>query len=277
LTACAAQQAPAAAPPRAVPRDCQLFIDHFRPVASQLLEVRVFAAGEASLPLLRPSRDGALVDAIAAFLERPAPPAPRTAPAMLDNMRQVVRDQTVDMRGLLGALTRGDLESYRRLSIRYRSGREQLRSLDDSLDATCGAHLLARGRLPFSQIVATFQEREPAFRKCYEDGRARNRQLADRLDVKFSIDEHGAVVRAEVDPDARAPVLDRGTEPFFAQLGYPVEVQEQARRPTLTDQGVIACVLGEVKTMRFDPVRGGATVRFPIMQNGQPPVAPSDD
>jgi hypothetical protein len=45
----------------------------------------------------------------------------------------------------------------------------------------------------------------------------------------------------------------------------------------MTDQGVVQCVLGEVKALRFDAVHGGAIVRFPVMFNGQTPMAPSDD
>jgi hypothetical protein len=132
------------------------------------------------------------------------------------------------------------------------------------------------GRLPFSQIAASFQQRDPRSR-CYEDGRAQW-QPGDRLDAKLGIDERGAVAKAEVDPDAREPVLDRGTEPFFAQLGYPLAAAPgpAARQPPM-DAGFTACVLGEVKALRFEPVRGGATVKFPIMFNGQTPVAPSDD
>ena len=277
MAACSGQQAPASAPTHAVPADCQAFIDHFRTVAIQLFDVRVFAVGEAYLPLLRPSRDAARVDAIAAFLERPAPPAPKTAPTLLDGMQEIVREQTVDTRGLLAALSRGDLESYRRLGIRYRSSRERLGGLDDNLDASCGAHLLPRGHLPFAQVVATFQKREAGFKKCYKAGLARSPGIADRLDVRLVIDDRGAVLKAEVDHAVTEPAVDPGTEPFFQQLGYerPLTAQKGAR--PMTDQGVVQCVLGEVKALRFDAVRGGAVVRFPVMFNGQTPVAPSED
>src|SRR5688500_10636525 len=76
LLSCGSQPAPAPAPKRAVPRDCQVFVDHFGPVAAQLLEVRLFTVGDAYLPVLRPSRDSARLDAVAARLERPPPPAP---------------------------------------------------------------------------------------------------------------------------------------------------------------------------------------------------------
>jgi hypothetical protein len=277
MAACSGQQAPVEAPTRAVPPDCQAFIDHFRPVAIQLLDVRVFAVGEAYLPLLRPSRDTARVDAIAAFLERPSPPAPKAAPTLLDGMQEIVREQTVDSRGLLAALSRGDLESYRRLGIRYRSSRERLGSLDDNLEASCGAHLLPRGRLPFAQVVATFQKRDAAFRKCHKAGLARNPGIADRLDVSVVVDDRGTVLKAEVDPRATEPPIDPGTEPFFQQLGYEgARTPDNALRP-MTDQGVVQCVLGEVKALRFDAVHGGAIVRFPVMFNGQTPMAPSDD
>jgi hypothetical protein len=278
FSSCASQPAPVQAPARAVPRDCQVFVDHFRPVATQLLEVRVFPVGEAYVPLLRPARDAARVEAFTAFLERPAPPTPNTAPTLLTSMQEIVRDQTNDTRGLLAALARGDLETYRRLSIRYRSGREQLLSLDDSLDASCGTHLSPRGRIPIAQIVASVQPHEAAFRKCYEAGRARNPHLPDHLDVAFVIDERGAVRTAEVDPKSNEPSLDPGTEPFFTQLGYqPAASDKRAARPRSTDQGVIACVLAEARTLRFDAVRGGATVTFAIMFNGQAPVLPADD
>ena len=92
------------------------------------------------------------------------------------------------------------------------------------------------------------------------------------------IDDQGAVRTAEVDPEARAPLLDRGTEPFFAQLDYsPADAPAQASRQSPPDPTFNACVLGEVKALRFEPVRGGATLRFPIMFNGQTPGAPSDD
>jgi hypothetical protein len=275
--ACSAQQAAIEAPTRAVPPDCRAFIDHFGPVAVQLLDVRVFAVGESYVPILRPSRDGARVDAIAAFLERPAPPAPKAAPTVLDSMQEIVREQTVDSRGLMAALARGDLESYRRLSIRYRSSRERLASLDDSLDASCGAHLLPRGQLPFAQVAATFQKRDSTFRKCYQAGLARNPGLADHLDVKLAIDEHGAVSKADVDLAATESPMDPGTEPFFQQLGYERSAASQKSPLAVTDQGVVRCVLGEAKTLRFDAVRGGATVRYSIPFNGQTPIAPSDD
>jgi hypothetical protein len=277
LAACSSQQVPVEAPTRAVPPDCQAFVDHFRPVAVQLLDVRTFAHGEAYLPLLRPSRDTARVDAMAASLERPAPPAPKTAPTALESMQEIVREQTVDSRGLLAALSRGDIESYRRLSIRYRSSRERLASLDDSLEASCGAHLLARGRLPFAQVVATFQKRDAAFRKCYQAGLARNPGLADHLDVKVLLDERGAVLKGEVDLAATEPATDPGTEAFFQQLGYERANVPQKSPRAMTDQGVAQCVLGEVRTLRFDAVRGGAAVRYAIPFKGQTPVAPSDD
>ena len=44
----------------------------------------------------------------------------------------------------------------------------------------------------------------------------------------------------------------------------------------MTDQGAVQYVLGEVKALRFDAVRGGAIVRS-VMFNGQTPVAPSED
>jgi hypothetical protein len=277
MAACSGQQTPVETPTRAVPADCQAFIDHFRPVAIQLFDVRVFAVGGAYLPLLRPSRDAARVDAIAAFLERPAPPAPKMAPTLLDDMQQIVREQTVDTRGLLAALSRADLESYRRLGIRYRSSRERLGGLDDNLDASCGAHLLPRGHLPFAQVAATFQKREAAFRKCYQAGLARNPGLADHLDLKLALDDRGAVVNVDVDLAATEPSVDPGTESFFAQLGYPASRASRPKSRPMTDQGVMACVLAEAKTLKFDPVRGGAMVRYPVMFKGQTPVAQSDD
>jgi hypothetical protein len=214
---------------------------------------------------------------MAAFLERPAPPAPKTAPTLLESMQEIVREQTVDSRGLLAALARGDLESYRRLAIRYRSSRERLASLDDSLDVSCGAHLLPRGQLPFAEVVATFQKRDAAFRKCYQAGVVRNPGLADHIDVKIALDERGAVLKAEVDLAATEPAIDPGTEAFFQQLGYErANVPPRSPLP-VTDPGVVQCALGEVKTLRFDAVRGGATVRYPIPFKGQTPIAPSDD
>ena len=276
LMACSSQQAPIEAPARAVSPDCRAFIDHFRAVATQLLDVRTFAVGEAYLPLLRPSRDTARVEAMAAFLERPAPPAPKAAPTLLDSMQEIVREQTVDSRGLLAALSRGDVESYRRLSIRYRSSRERLGSTDDSLEVSCGEHLLMRGRLPFPQVVATFQKRDSAFRKCHQAGLARNPALADHLDVRLAIDERGTVLKAEVDPSA-TEALDPGTEPFFQQLGYERASPSPKSTRAAMDQGVVQCVLAEVKTLRFDAVRGGAMVRYAIPFKGQPPTSPSDD
>jgi hypothetical protein len=277
LPSCGPPPAPVEAPKRVVPRDCQVFVDHFGPVASQLLDVRVFTVGDAYLPVLRPSRDAQRVDAIAGRLERPPPPAPKTAPGLLDSLQEVVREQIVDSRGLLAALSRGDIESYRRLSIRYRSGRERLLSLDDNFDVSCGTHLVVRGHLPSTQILAAIQQHEAAFRKCYQAVPAQNRSPTDRVDVKLTIDERGAVRTADLEQAAHQLPLDAGTEAFFAQLGYAPAAAQQAARPPLKDQGVIACVLGEVKTLRFDPVRGGATVRLPITFNGQPPVLSSDD
>jgi len=274
---CGSQPPPVEAPKRAVPQDCRAFVDHFGPMAAQLLDVRVFTAGDAYLPLLRPSRDAARVDAIAVQLDRPSPPAPKTAPSLLDSLREIVREQIVDLRGLIAALSRADLESYRRLSIRYRSGRERLLSLDDNLDTSCGTHLVARGHLPSAQILAAIQQREAAFRKCYQAVPAQNRSVTDRVDVKLTIDEHGVVRTAELDQAARELALDAGTESSFAQLGYAPAAAQQTSHASLKDQRVITCVLGEVKTLRFDPVRGGATVRFPVTFNGQPPVLSSDD
>lgn len=276
LAGCPSQQAQVEAPARAVSPDCQAFVDHFGPVAGQLLDVRTFAVGEAYLPLLRPSRDNARVDAIAAFLERPAPPAPKKGPTLLTELQEIAREQTVDSRGLLAALARGDLESYRRLSIRYRSSRERLLTLDDTLDAACGAHLV-RPRLPFAQALAAFQPHDAAFRKCYETGAARGASHEGRLDVKVSVDARGAVEKVEIDAAKAEAWVDPGTEPFFAQLGY-----EPSSAPRPTSRGslhpnVVACVFAEIKTIHFDGVRSGATVRFPVMFKGQTPVASDGD
>jgi hypothetical protein len=256
-----------------VPPDCQAFVNHFRPIAAQLLDVRVFAVGESYLPLLRPSRDAARVDAVAAFLERPAPPAPKTAPTLLDSMLEIVREQTVDSRGMLAALARADIESYRRLSIRYRSSRERLLSLDDSLDASCATHVV-RARVSFSKARAVFLPHQPAFQKCYAAAPAQNRRLGVKLDVKVIVDERGTVQGAEVDSVAQS-VPDAGTEAFFEQLGYRDAAQSSA--PAITDRNVVTCVLGEVKTVHFAPVPGGATARFPILFNGQEPVQSADE
>ena len=188
MAACSGQQAAVEAPTRAVPADCQAFIDHFRPVALQLFDVRVFAVGEAYLPILRPSRDAARVDAIAAFLERPAPPAPKTAPTLLDGMQEIVREQTVDTRGLLAALSREHIEIVP-VEHSLPVGPGATRGLDDNLDAPAGAPS-PRG-LPLRKSSPLFAQ-QAGFKKCYKAGLVRS-QDHDRFDVRLVIDDHGTV------------------------------------------------------------------------------------
>jgi hypothetical protein len=246
-----------------VPPDCQTFVEHFRPAAARVMGVDVFTSGDIYVPLLVPSRDARRVEELLAFLERPAPPTPKTAPTLLVGMQDVIREQGIDTRGLLAALTRGDRESYRRLSIRYRTSRERLQSLDDSAFAGCSTRLLPVMAPPGSPAFVALQQHDPAFRKCGEGGLAQDRKPGRSLRVHFLIDAGGTVRSVEPDPSSVAPSIDAGTESFFAELGYAPATEPGAAR-ALTDRKVIACVLREAQTVRFPPTPGGATLTLSI-------------
>jgi hypothetical protein len=260
-TACSSQPPPAAAPARAVPPDCQAFVDHFRPAAAEVIGVEVFTTGDIYLPLLLPSREARRADELLGFLERPAPPTPKTAATLLVGMQEVIREQGVDIRGLLAALTRGDRETYRRLSIRYRTSRERLQSLDDSAFAGCGTHLLPMEPAPGSPTWAALQEQEPAFRKCRET--ARDPKRVRRLRVQLTLDAAGTVRSVAPDSASTGRRLDPGTESFFSQLGYVPPADPDSGR-ALPDAIVTACVLREARAVRFPATPGGATLVLPI-------------
>ncbi len=260
VAGCSSQAPPPAAPIRAVPPDCQAFVDHFRPAAAQIIGVEVFTIGDIYLPLLLPSRDARRADELLGFLERPAPPTPKTAPSLLVGMQEVIREQAVDTRGLLAALTRGDRETYRRLSIRYRTSRERLQSLDDRAAAGCGTRLLPIDPPPSSPTFAALQQQEPAFRKC-RDG-ARDVTRVRRLRVHVTVDASGTARSVEPDPAAGAK-LDAGSEGFFSQLGYDLPAQADQGHG-LPDPAVRACVLRAARAVRFPATPGGGTLALPI-------------
>jgi hypothetical protein len=263
--ACSSPPPPAAPPTRAVPPDCQAFVDHFRAVGEQLVGVEVFTTGDIRLPLLRPSRDRRRADELLVFLDRPAPPSPKTGPTLLAGMQNIIREQSIDIRGLLAALTRGDRETYRRLSIRYAAGRERLQSLDDSLAAACGTHLLPLEPSSTSAFVAALSPHQPGFRRCREAVPAGDRKPGGRLGVhlKIKIDASGAVRSVDADPLSMGPKIEPGTEDFFSEIGYAPQAEPGSAR-AVDDVSVVDCVLRDARTVRFPPTPGGATLAIAI-------------
>jgi tetratricopeptide (TPR) repeat protein len=92
------------------------------------------------------------------------------------------------------------------------------------------------GRLPPEVIQRAVRQRYGAFRACYEQGLARNPQLAGRVSMRFVIGRDGRV----------SHVTNHGSD--------------------LPDQAVVACVLGQAYALSFPEPEGGiVTVVYPLL------------
>jgi TonB family protein len=93
------------------------------------------------------------------------------------------------------------------------------------------------GRLPPEVIQKTIREHYDLFRKCYEAGLGRDRNLCGRVQVRFVIDEDGRVPSVQV---------NEGTN--------------------LTDCEAVQCIKKRYLELQFPKPEGGiVTVVYPIM------------
>jgi hypothetical protein len=110
-------------------------------------------------------------------------------------------------------------------------------------------------RLPPLVIQKIVRARFGAFRKCYEDGLARNPKLEGRVSIRFVIGRDGRVSNAE-DLDRRPPEVAE-----WVPRSPPPAVQ------VMRDEQVSACVVAGFRELVFPPPEGGGivTVTYPIV------------
>ena len=107
--------------------------------------------------------------------------------------------------------------------------------------ALLGLPSAVAARIPVEGVQRQVRERFSCFRGCYHQGLARKPDLQGRVVVDFTIDGANGKVKA---------VVDRGS--------------------TLPDKAVIACILEEMKLVRF-PSPGGKDVRIVYPLHFVPP------
>lgn len=95
---------------------------------------------------------------------------------------------------------------------------------------------------------------------CYAAGLKRDSKLKGTINVSLTIDGEGSVVNAS------APKSDKPKPKPKKKVPYWMRNKQKKQEELITDTGVVTCVEGEFKALRFPPTgRGLVTLTYPVV------------
>jgi hypothetical protein len=119
-----------------------------------------------------------------------------------------------------------------------------------------------KAHIPPHVVRRVVHENFTPMRACYEKGLRRNPRLEGRIPVHLVVDRDGRVTYAG---DADRPAADA---PLLIALPSPGVTPPSSPAPPLRDEGVVDCVLGVFRGLRFPALadrKSVATVVYPIV------------